>query len=79
MGFKDKFILVVSVALCMIANSTCCEEQHDVACRRQNMTCLKSVCSCTNQNLNLGIAYSHVTCSEVTEVPKEIPNEVYSM
>lgn len=76
MGFKDILILVT---LCMITNSTCCEEQKVVACLRQNMTCLKSLCSCTSNNFNSGIAYSHVTCLEVTEVPKEIPNEVYTM
>ncbi|XP_052088083.1 leucine-rich repeat-containing protein 4C-like [Mytilus californianus] len=78
MDYKVIFIIAVLVAVYLIANISCCEEEEVVTCRRENMTCLRSRCTCTNKAPSPVYSYfSQVICSDLTEVPKDIPNEVY--
>lgn len=79
MDYK-RFILAVAVALCLVASISCCEKEEIVTCRRENMTCLKSLCSCSNKAPTPVYDYfSQVTCSNLTEVPKDIPHEIYTL
>lgn len=78
MGYTDTLLLVILVALCLIAYSSCCDEDTFVACQRQNMMCLKSVCTCTGNGPH-DFVYAQVFCANVTEVPKEFPKGVYTM
>lgn len=73
MGYKDILILVCSVTLCTIANSSFCEKEKLVTCQRQQLMCVRSLCTCSSHLLNI------VACANVTEVPKEFPNEVSRM
>lgn len=75
MGNTD---ILLSVVSCMIAYSSCCDEEQFVACQRRNMMCLKSLCTCTG-NVPNDFGYNSVVCANITEVPKEFPNGVYSM
>lgn len=78
MDYKNIFIISVGVALCLVANISCCEKEEIVTCRRENMTCLRSLCSCSNTAPTPVYTYfSQVTCSGLTELPKDIPREVY--
>lgn len=73
MDYKDIFILAVSVALCLIA-------VEEVSCQNKNM-CLKSVCTCCTCNYNDPMSgyVRQVSCSDLTEIPKDIPKEVHVM
>lgn len=81
MESKEILRLVVLIALCMILESTGCEEERMVACHRPNMTCLRQMCYCLcNCRAPIETYYHrYVKCSNVTEVPKEIPNEAEEM
>lgn len=80
MDYKDIFITAVTVlvALCLITNISCCEKEEFVTCERENMTCLKSLCRCINRApLPFFEYFDAVLCTDLTEVPKDIPHEVY--
>ncbi|XP_071137394.1 uncharacterized protein [Mytilus edulis] len=78
MDQAEIFIIAVLVALCLIANISCCEKEEFVTCKRENMTCLKSLCTCLNRApVPFYDYYNDVLCTDLTEVPKDIPHEVY--
>lgn len=83
MGYKDILLSIASVALCMIANSICCEEEKVVACNRKNVACVHALCSCIGMTFeDRSSYYNVVTCSnanEVHEVPKDMPKEVLKL
>lgn len=77
MDHEEIFIIAVLVALCLIANFSCCEKEEFVTCPRENMTCLKALCRCYNRAPYPVYSYfDGVICSDLTEVPKDIPHEV---
>lgn len=78
MDYKDVYILAILVAVCSFANISCCEEEEVVTCRRENMTCVKSLCHCTNTAPIPDYSYfTSVSCSDLTEVPKDLPKGVF--
>lgn len=78
MNYTDTSILAVIITLCLIEKLYCCAVEEVVTCQRENMTCLKSLCTCHNRAWSPNFIYfSAVSCSELTEVPKDIPNEVH--
>lgn len=84
MEYNDIVRFILFIGLCMIETSSCCEVEKEIACPRENMTCLKSLCSCSPTHEYRGphvdnFESNYVSCSEVTEVPKEIPYEVIVM
>lgn len=83
MESKDILKSIIFIALCMISISSCCEEERVIVCERANMTCLKYLCNC-HCNHCRGLPFkiyrnTYVACSNVTEVPIEIPNEAEEM
>lgn len=78
MDHEDIFIIAVLVALCLIANFSCCEKEEFVTCQRENMTCLKQLCRCYNRApISFHEYFDEVLCIDITEVPKDIPHKVY--
>lgn len=83
MESKDSLKFIILIALCLISISLCCEEERVIVCERKNMTCLKNLCNC-HCNHCRGLPFkiyldTYVACSNVTEVPKEIPNGAEEM
>ncbi|XP_063404728.1 uncharacterized protein LOC134688187 [Mytilus trossulus] len=76
MDYKDIFITAVVVALCLVANLSCCEKEEFVTCQRENMTCLQKLCRCYNRApLPFYEYFDDVLCTDLTEVPKDITHD----